>query len=119
VEDASVSINQSGAGEVSLDILAWGDHVKAEELVSQLKQTYPYLTDASVTVNDMKTTIKESYASKIGRKVFSVEASGTDPEELRRQFLEQLAAQGFDGHADVNVETDGDQQTITIEMEEK
>lgn len=119
VEDASVSLNHTGEGEVSLDILAWGDHVEAEQLVAQLKQTYPFLADASVTVNDLKTKIKESYASKIGRKVFKVEASGTSPEELRRQFLQQLEAQGYDGQAEIITEKDGDQQSITIELEDE
>ncbi len=118
VEDASVSLNRSQDGQVSLDIMAWGEHVEAEQLVMQLRQTYPFLADASVTVNDLKTTIKESYASKIGRKVFKVEASGTSPEELRRQFLEQLEAQGYNGHADIIMETDGDQRSISIELED-
>ncbi len=119
VEDANVSISQQSTGETSVDILVWGAGLDADELVASLKDTYPDLANASITVNDLNTTIKESYASKIGRKVFKVEGSGTDPESLRQQFLEQLAAQGFDGHADINVETDGDQQTITIEMEEE
>jgi hypothetical protein len=37
---------------------------------------------------------------------------------LRQQVLEQLAAQGFTGDAKVEVQTDGDQQIIQIEMEE-
>ena len=118
VENASVSFNRQGTGEVSLDIFALGDNVEAEQLVSQLKQTYPFLADASVTVSDLKTTIKESYASKIGRKMFSVELSGTDPETLRRQFLEQMEAQGYDGHAEMIFENEGDHKTISIETEE-
>ena len=119
VEDASVSISQQSTGEVSLDILTWGSHVDGNELVSTLKNSYPALADAAVIVRDLSTTIRESIVSKIGRRVLNIEASGSDPEQLRLQVLEQLAAQGYDGHAEVNVETDGDQQTITIEMEEE
>jgi hypothetical protein len=119
VEDANVSISQQGSGEVSLDILAWGEGLDTRELLSTLTKEYPALAEASVTVSDLNTTVKESYASKIGRVVFNVEASGSTPEELRRQFLDQMAAQGFDGNAEVDVQTDGDQQTITIELEEE
>lgn len=119
VEDANVSINQQSSGEVNLDILAWGDGLNTDELLSALTENYPALAEASVTISDLNTTVKESYASKIGRAVFHVEVGGTDPEELRQQVLEQLAAQGFDGQAEIDVQTDGDQQTITIEMEEE
>jgi len=119
VEDANVSINQQSTGEVNLDVLAWGDGLNTDELLSTLTEEYPSLAEASVTISDLNTKVKESYASKIGRAVFSVEVGGTDPEELRQQVLEQLAEQGFNGNAEVDIQTDGDQQTITIEMEEE
>lgn len=118
VEDASVSINQQDNGEVILDILAWGEGLDADELMMTLKKHYPVLADASLTVSDLNSKIKESLASKIGRAALHLEVSGTHKEELRQQFLEQLAAQGFDGHVDLDIETDGDQKTIHIEMEE-
>jgi hypothetical protein len=118
VSDASVSINQQGSGEVNMDMLVWGEDLDADDLVGALQESYPALAGASVSVNDLTTTIKESFASKIGRELFHVEVSGSDPEELRRQVLEQLAAQGFTGDATVDVQTEGDRQTIHIEMEE-
>ena len=118
VADASVSINQQSSGEVDLDILVWGEGLDADGLVNALQTSYPALGEASVSVSDLNTTIKESYASKLGRELLHVEVSGTDPEELRRQVLEQLAAQGFKGDAKVDVDTEGDRHTVHIEVEE-
>jgi hypothetical protein len=118
VADASVSISQQSSGEVNLDMLVWGDGLDTDGLVNVLQTSYPVLGDASVSVSDLNTTIKESYAAKLGREFLHVEVSGSDPEELRQQVLEQLAAQGFTGDAKVDVETEGDSQTIHIEVEE-
>jgi len=119
VEDASVSISQQSSGEISLYILAWGTGFNENDLVTTLTSEYPNLAGASVSVNDLNTTIKESLVSKLGRKLFSVEISGSDPEELRQQVLQQMAAEGITGDAKVEVQTEGDQQTISIEIEEE
>jgi hypothetical protein len=118
VEDASVSINRQSTGEVSVNVLVWGAGLNADELVSILKDEHPVLADAHVTTEDLNTSIKETYAAKIAREVFRIEVSGSDPEELRRQIIEQLAAQGVeDAAARVHVDTDRDQKTIDIEIE--
>jgi hypothetical protein len=119
VSDASVSINQQSNGEATIDMLVWGEHLDTGALVNTLVESNPMLANASVTVDDLNATVKETYASKIGRKLFHVEVGGSNPEELRAQVLEQLAAQGFTGHASVEVETEGDQQIIHIEMEDE
>ncbi len=118
VSDASVSVNQQSSGETKIDMLVWGEDLDTDALVSALQANYPVLADASVSVDDLNATIKESYASKLGRELFHVEVGGSDPEELRQQVLDQLAAQGFTGHANVEIQTEGDQQIIHIEMEE-
>ena len=117
VDDASVSISQQGSGEVTLNMLVWGTDLNADNLVSALQAGYPSLSGASVWTDDLKTTVKESYAAKWGREMLSIEASGSDPEALRQQVLEQLAAQGYTGDATVDVQENGDQRTITIEVE--
>jgi hypothetical protein len=119
VSDASVSISQKSDGEATVDMLVWGEHLDTDKLVNTLQEANPFLANASVTVDDLNASVKETYASKIGRELFHVEVGGSDPEELRLQVLEQLAAQGFTGHATVDVETEGDQQIIHIEMEDE
>lgn len=117
VEDASVSINRQSTGDVSLNVLVWGAHLNADELVITLKEEYPVLADAHLTTEDLHASVKETYAAKIVREVFRIEVSGSDPEELRRQIIEQLAAQGVEDAARVHVDTDGDQKTVGIEIE--
>jgi hypothetical protein len=121
VSDASVSINQQRSGDVNaveIDMLVWGSDLDADGLLRVLCESYPALADASVSVDNLHATIEESIAAKIGRELLRVEVSGSDREELRRQVLEQLTAQGFAGDAKVVVETEDDQKTIHIELEE-
>lgn len=119
VENASVSINQQSNGEVSVNVLAWGKDLDTDELLATLAKDYPVLANAHVSIDDLNATVTETYAAKFAREVFRIEVTGSDPEELRAQVLEKLAAQGFEGDATVHVDTDGDQSTITIELEEE
>jgi hypothetical protein len=96
VEDVSVSASVGEEGEryVNVDILVFGSDLDGEGLVSALTGSFPSLSHAAVTINDLRTTFSESLASKIGRTLFGVEGSRPNPHELRLQVLEELAARG-------------------------
>ena len=96
VEDASVSasVGEGGDPYISVDILVFGSDLDGEGLVSALTDSYPSLSQATVTINNLRTTFSESLASRIGRTVFRVKGSRPDPYELRLQALEELAARG-------------------------
>jgi hypothetical protein len=96
VEDVSVSVSVEEEGEryINVDILVFGSDLDGEGLVSALTDSYPALSHAAVTINNLHTTFSESLASKIGRTLFRVEGSRPAPHELRLQVLEELATRG-------------------------
>lgn len=100
VEDVSVSVSieeeEEGEEEVdhdvSVDVLIFGPDLDGEGLVTVLKDSFPFLSDAAVTINDLRTTFSESLASWIGRTLFRLRGERPDAQELRLQVMEELGA---------------------------
>jgi len=94
VEDASVSVTgeEDGKRMVSVRILAFGSDVDGDGLVKTVTDSFPSLSHAAVTVNDLRTTYSESLASKMGRTLFGLKGDRPDPQELRLRALQELDA---------------------------
>lgn len=118
IEEVNVNINQDGEGNLDLDIMLFGDDLDAETLTALLRASFPEMPDAKVLVEVIEGTIEESWAERLGREVFHFETDGGSDEEIRAQVLQQIYEQGFEGEAEVNVTTEGDEQTIEIIMTE-
>ncbi len=117
VEDVNVNMNISN-GAVSVDIMIFGANLDGEALAALVRSDYPELAEATIEVEAVSGVITESWAQRFGREVFSFEVDGGSEEEIRAQILQQLADEGFQGEAEVNVTTEGDQQRIDIMMTE-
>jgi hypothetical protein len=116
-DDISVSISEQGTGEADIQLMLWNDRVSQAELVQILREQYPVLQKALFEVHEVEGTVRGSLAEKIGHDVFNIEVSGDDIEEIRRQFYEQLAAQGFTGDAAIEIQEAGDETLIDITLE--
>lgn len=122
VEGINVNINENitDAGIVTdLGIVLFGDSLDSEALISMINSDFPELADAEIAIENLQGTITENWAERFGREVFDIETDGGTDEEIRAQVLQQLAEQGFEGDAEVIVNTDGDEQTIEIRMTEE
>ncbi len=118
VEGVNVNLNEDD-GMISLSIVLFGDGLDSEALVNMVRNDFPELADAEIVVDDLQGTITESWAERFGRQVFQIETDGATDEEIRAQVLQQLAEQGFEGEAEVNVTTEGDEQRIEIKLTEE
>ena len=94
VEDASVSVSSKDEGKrmVSVNILVFGHDVDGESLVKTVTDSFPSLSHASATVNDLRATYSESLASKVGRTLFGMKGGRPDAQALRLRALEELDA---------------------------
>jgi len=101
VEDVSVTVDEDSAAgaaeeprDVNLRILIFGSDLDGAALVNTITDSVPALSEAKVTINDLRTTFSESLASKMGRALFGWQGGRPDPQELRRRALQELAARG-------------------------
>jgi hypothetical protein len=116
-DEVSVSVSESSDGSAHLYLMLWGQNISTNELLDQMRERFPALEGAQIDVQDVSGTVRGSWAQKIGHDVFKFEVSGETEEEIREQFLAQLAAQGFEGDATIEVHDEGDERTIDITIE--
>lgn len=116
VEQAGVAVRIMG-GEVSLELMVWGQDLAADDLAGDLRARFPLLAEAEITSEELSGTVRGSLAEAFGHTAIGLEVSGETAEEVREQILAQLAAQGFGGDAQVEV-VDGEdgQRRVRIEL---
>jgi hypothetical protein len=114
VDDVSVSLSHGPQGS-SLLATVWGHELDADALIAALRAADPGLASATVDVKPLEGTAHGSLADRLGKTLFDIEVSGETADEIKAEIMAQLAAQGFDGDAQVEVLTDGDTRTITID----
>lgn len=119
VDGVEVNIEQDGEGHLSLSLMLFGDDLDGETLTTMLRSSFPEMPDAQILVETLEGTIEESWAERFGREIFHFESSGGSDEEIRAQVLQQIYEQGFEGDAEVIVNTEGGEQTIEIIMTEE
>ena len=104
-------------GRTTFDVMAWGQDLDAAALEAALRKDVPALADATVTVEPLAGSVHENLLSHFGHSVLGLEVKGETADEIRAQILQQMAAQGLSGDAQVQVENlpDGRRQ-IKVEV---
>jgi len=116
----SVSDNISENGtNTDLSFVLFGDSLDDDVLINLINNDFPDLASAEITIENLQGTITENWAKRFGREVFHIETDGSTDEEIQAQVLQQLADQGFGGEAKVIVNTEGEMQTIEININQE
>jgi len=118
IEDMDINIEQDGQGNLKLKLMLFGNDLDGAGLTALLQERFPEMPDAEIQVEVLEGTIEESWAERFGREVFNFESGGGSDEEIRAQILQQIQQQGYEGEAEINVVTEGGEQTIEIIMTE-
>lgn len=92
--------------DTQVDLMVWGQDLDASALESGLRGQVPALAGATIAVSPLTGSVRESLLSHLGHEYLGVEldVKGQTADEIRAQILQQLAAQGVDGDAQVQVE---------------
>jgi len=118
VEGLWVSVDETDGGEVTGELALWGQDLDPAALQAALAAQFPELADAAITVTPLEGPVQGSLAEALGHEVFAFEVDGETAEAVRLQILQQLAAQGFDGEAQVEVVDEDGLRTINIDLED-
>jgi hypothetical protein len=131
ITDANIQIkcmrNEDGGENLTLDMMVFTESgLVPESLVQRLKEDYPFLADAVVTINPVvERTSGTVFDHLTGDLRVEIDCEGKTPEEIEQEIRAALEAQGVDA-ADVYVESeslgDGEEAVkikISVEQEEE
>ncbi len=119
IENVSINVNESPTQGITIELLAWGQNLDGEKLAADLRAQVPGLKNVDIQTETLSGTFKESFASHLKHEIFRVEVDGATEEEIRSQVLAQLAEQGIDDGATVEVNQNDGRTEITIQVEEE
>ena len=117
IENVSVSIREEVGGDTVIEVLAWGQDLDEEALAAELRRQVPELQAADITFESLNGELEESYLTKMKREIFQLEVDGATEEEIRLQIMAQLAAQGLEDGAEVEVIQQDGQTEIKVTVE--
>jgi hypothetical protein len=115
--DVLVNLDENKNGAVGYQLAMWGAAVETDRVVNLLRERFPALERACFSVEELKGTVRTSLAEKIGHAVFSFELDPEHAENFSEQVLMQLREQGFEGHAEVFVDENGEEHVVEIVIE--
>lgn len=119
VEGVNFNLRGVDGRTTVLEIMVWGQDVDAAKLEAELRKQVPVLADASVKVEPLNGSVRESLLSHFGHEVLGLEmeVNGETADEIRQQILAQMSAAGVSGDAQVQVETTPDgRKLIRVEV---
>jgi len=114
-EKVHIALLQNDGAPTELQVFAWGQHVSQDDIEAVILQHVGQTNLRTIDFESLAGTVSETLGRKIGRRLFGIDVSGETAEQLRATILEQLAAQGFDGTARVEVLDDGTRRKVTVE----
>jgi hypothetical protein len=114
VESVNVNVMENTQNVTQIDLMVWGAEVPVAAIQEKL-ETALAGGATELELSDLTATVKENWASKLGREVLHIDvASNLSDEEARAAILEQLAASGYP-NARVGVLTEGDTRIIHVD----
>lgn len=130
------TLAQALAGELGADRLAiraehdagatrsfrvdlWGaEEVPEDALIAALQTHAPQIPADACSATPLAGTVHGTLGGRLGYRLFDLELDDADADETRRRILEELARQGLEGSADVEVRDDGDgKREVKIRIE--
>lgn len=115
-EHVNIAEHRREAGVITTDLSIWGEDLDGRALLEALAQRYPVVDPDKASIEPLKAVVETNVAERLGHAVLNLNLDGETAEDIRRQVIEQLEAQGYDGNAVIDIKKDGDQDVISIEM---
>ena len=117
VEDVSVSINEIIGEGPTYHCMVWGDRLDEAALSRALCQDFAQLDAGDIHLETMGGTVESTLGKRLACQVINIELLDAEDEaEIQRQFMEQLAAQGFEGHVETTFEMQDDLKIIRLDL---
>lgn len=107
---------RGGNGSKTIELATWGDTPPEGSAADRIRAKYPALAAAEIHEEALEGTVRETLGKKLGHDLLNLDViDQKDKEKARQQIMAQLAAQGVEGKVDVEIEGDGDVQTVEVQ----
>jgi hypothetical protein len=111
-------VRKAPGGVVSMKLSLWGETVALTDIETTLRQKFPSLTGAQISVGTVQGTIHSSLGGVIAHGLFASATSPAEIEAARQALIQQLRDAGEDGNVDVQVEDEGNgQRRVKVRVE--
>lgn len=118
-EDVSVRVMRKGSS-VAVHLDVWGSDLGDEAIADRIRKAFPALAGATIAEERLHGKVRGTVGTKIGHDLFDLDVvKQGDVEEVKKQIMAKLAAEGVDGAVDVQVENDGSKQKVMIRVEKQ
>jgi len=117
VEKIEVQIHKSSEDDrMVVQLGVWGEGVDPERVFAHLRTRLPILEEAECDAKPLAGTVRTTLGDRLGHDLFHLALDQENVAHARAAVLEELAASGFDGDAQVIVEEDGGHRRIEIRL---
>jgi hypothetical protein len=118
-EKLAIRAHDDGGATRSFRLDLWGaEGVGDDELIGALGAHAPGIPAGACTSTPLAGTVHGTLGGRIGYDLLDLDLDRSDAEATRREILEELARQGLEGSADVEVTDDGDgKREVKIRIE--
>ena len=103
VEGVHISICRTDQAPSLMEVTVWGQKLDSEALVAGLHARFPFLADARVAVTPLVGTAKGNLVQAMGHGLLKIKVRGKSADRIRAEILKQMAANGMNGDAQVEV----------------
>ena len=120
VEKIEVQIHKSSEDDrMVVQLGVWGEGVEPEQVFAHLRARLPILEEAQCDALPLAGTVRTTLGDRLGHDLFHLALDQKNVEQARAAVLEELAASGFDGDAQVTVEEDDGHRRIEIRLHQQ
>jgi len=105
------------ANTSTLELELWGNTFPLTSVERTLREKFPRLATAQITVQALSGTVHSNLAGLVGEKLFHQGMSQAELDAAKAKIIAELRAQGVDGDVSVEVEDTGDLQRVKVRAE--
>jgi hypothetical protein len=115
--DATGQPQPQSQGELSIELMAFGAQDMPDDLAAQLVAAFPVLEDATVAHAAVEGTVQGTLGGRLSHAWLDVVIDEHGVEEARRRLLQDLARQGIEGDAQVEVIDEPGHREVKVRVE--
>ena len=108
---------QTARGRMEITIMAFGAEDMPDDLADDLVEAFPVLEQAEVDNEAVAGTVHGTLGGKLGHAWLDVVIDEHGVEEARRRLMADLAAQGLDGEAEIEIVDEPGHREVKVRVQ--
>ncbi|MBK8262333.1 MAG: hypothetical protein IPK80_13480 [Nannocystis sp.] len=117
-DNISLQLLDEGAPTIRVRIDVWGVLAAPEAVLAAIRAELPGLT-SECAAEPLEGTVHGTLGGRLGYALLDLDLDREDAAAARAQILERLRAEGFSGHAEVEVADKDGKREVKIRLEER